>query len=362
MAIQVIDKAWITCTQGTCPMQMHATAKGVAAGEAQAVIAANLSIKVPTDGIVTRLNAAGAVAQQLMFAGGQLHGMSTLHGEGGAVIKLPFHKGKLHGNAQFSMGGKTTAELAFKAGVRAGISAMHDIHGRLAVKTHFHNNLKHGLHVMFNAGTGAVMKAELYVNGTLQAKGKLEAQLESGAMLAGDAAFAAGLSAANSLSGKVAMAAGVHIQAKAEGGMNMAAGLQAAASAAIKDASQMAGLAAASLSMATSLAASFGANMGVFVESKPSATIMDHLPIENIRPFCLCMSPSNPLVAAATAAAMGVLTPMPCIPATFSPWIPGASGVMFNNNISLDNTCQLMCSFGGVITVVEPGQTVLTVP
>jgi hypothetical protein len=361
MAIQVIDKAWITCTQGTCPMQMHATAKGVAAGEAQAVLAANVNIQVPTDGIVTRLNAAGAVAQQLMFAGGQLHGMSTLHGEGGAVIKLPFHKGKLQGNAQFSLGGKKTAEIAFKAGVRAGMSVMYDNHGRLALKGHFHNNLKHGLHVMYNAA-GAVVKAEMYVNGTLQAKGKLEAHLESGAMLAGDAAFAAGLTAANSLSAKVPFAAGIQIQADAATEIRVDGGLSAAASLAIKDTSQMAGLAAATLSLAANLAGSFGANMGVFVESRPSATIMDHLPIENIRPFCLCMSPSNPLVAAATAAALGVLTPMPCIPATFSPWIPGAAGVMFNNSIALDNTCQLMCSFGGVITVVDPGQTVLTVP
>ncbi|MGL4604236.1 MAG: hypothetical protein ACRCU9_08815 [Iodobacter sp.] len=34
----------------------------------------------------------------------------------------------------------------------------------------------------------------------------------------------------------------------------------------------------------------------------------------NIMPIGTCMSPATPMVAAATAAAMGVLTPMPCIP------------------------------------------------
>ena len=48
----------------------------------------------------------------------------------------------------------------------------------------------------------------------------------------------------------------------------------------------------------------------------PAANIMDHIPLLNIPTFGLCQSPANPVVAAATAAALGVLTPMPCIPAT----------------------------------------------
>ena len=51
----------------------------------------------------------------------------------------------------------------------------------------------------------------------------------------------------------------------------------------------------------------------------PDANIMDCIPMVNIMPFGMCMSPANPVVAAATAAALGV-SPMPCIPATPGPW------------------------------------------
>jgi hypothetical protein len=67
-------------------------------------------------------------------------------------------------------------------------------------------------------------------------------------------------------------------------------------------------------------------------------------------------------VAAATAAAMGVLTPMPCIPNTVAPWIPGAVTVMLGSMPSLDNVSTLMCMWGGVITFVTPGEFTVMVP
>jgi len=66
----------------------------------------------------------------------------------------------------------------------------------------------------------------------------------------------------------------------------------------------------------------------VLTDEMPDANIMDNIPLVNIMPFGMCMSPANPMVAAATAAAMGVLTPMPCIPMTVAPWVPGAPTVL----------------------------------
>ena len=100
----------------------------------------------------------------------------------------------------------------------------------------------------------------------------------------------------------------------------------------------------------------------VMTGNQPAANIMDHVPMLNILPFGMCMSPANPTVAAATAAAMGVLTPMPCIPNTPSPWIPGTPTVLLGNQPSLDNTCQLMCVWAGVITVAMPGQMTHQIP
>ena len=94
----------------------------------------------------------------------------------------------------------------------------------------------------------------------------------------------------------------------------------------------------------------------VFTSQMPDANIMDHIPMTNIMPFGMCMSPSNPVVAAATAAALGVLTPMPCIPATPAPWVPGAPTVLLAKFPTLDNVSQLMCIWGGVITYTDAGE------
>ena len=100
----------------------------------------------------------------------------------------------------------------------------------------------------------------------------------------------------------------------------------------------------------------------VMTSNQPAANIMDNKPMVNIMPFGVCMSLANPTVAAATSAALGVLTPMPCIPNTPAPWVPGAPTVLLGNQPSLDNTCKLMCMWAGVITVVMPGQMTHQIP
>jgi hypothetical protein len=96
--------------------------------------------------------------------------------------------------------------------------------------------------------------------------------------------------------------------------------------------------------------------------SQPDATILDNEPLVNIMPFGMCTSPANPSVAAATAAAMGVLTPMPCIPVTPAPWVAGAPTVLIADAPALDNQSTLMCTWGGMIQVVSPGEFTVSIP
>lgn len=95
----------------------------------------------------------------------------------------------------------------------------------------------------------------------------------------------------------------------------------------------------------------------------PAANLQDHIPLLNILPFGMCTSLANPTVAAATAAALGVLTPMPCIPATAAPWIPGGPPTMLLGGVpALDANGTLMCIWGGAIKVVFPGQVQMLIP
>lgn len=94
----------------------------------------------------------------------------------------------------------------------------------------------------------------------------------------------------------------------------------------------------------------------------PAASILEHKPLVNIPTFGMCASPANPTVAAATAAAMGVLTPMPCVPSTAAPWAPGSATALIGNAPALSSTSKCMCNWGGVIQVTFPGQTTVQVP
>ncbi|MCY1424397.1 hypothetical protein D3C76_327400 [compost metagenome] len=89
-------------------------------------------------------------------------------------------------------------------------------------------------------------------------------------------------------------------------------------------------------------------------EGQAAATIMDHLPISNIPAFGMCRSMANPQVASATAAALGVLTPMPCLPATSAPWAPGASKTVISKLPALGSTATCACTWAGVIQITDP--------
>ena len=88
----------------------------------------------------------------------------------------------------------------------------------------------------------------------------------------------------------------------------------------------------------------------------PTANIMDGKPLLNVLPFGTCMSIANPMVAAATAAALGVLTPMPCIPVTPAPWVPGVPTTLIGEMPALSMTSKLTCMWGGMIQITVPGE------
>ena len=93
----------------------------------------------------------------------------------------------------------------------------------------------------------------------------------------------------------------------------------------------------------------------VLMDGKPAATIQDAAPITNVGPCGMCTSLMNPTVASATAAALGVLTPMPCVPAPIGIWVC-SPGPLIGGIPALINDGKLMCSYGGAISITMPGQ------
>jgi uncharacterized Zn-binding protein involved in type VI secretion len=92
----------------------------------------------------------------------------------------------------------------------------------------------------------------------------------------------------------------------------------------------------------------------VMIGGKTAATIPDTITGANIPPFGMCSSLANPTVATATAAALGVLTPMPCVPVA-SPWVPGSPTVLIGGKPAVNLNCKSTCAYGGVIQLMPPG-------
>ncbi len=89
----------------------------------------------------------------------------------------------------------------------------------------------------------------------------------------------------------------------------------------------------------------------------PIACVTDNVAMVNIAPFGMCTSLGNPQVAAATAAALGVLTPQPCLPQLAVPWAPCLANVLIGSTPAITVESKLMCSYGGLIQLISPGQT-----
>ena len=88
------------------------------------------------------------------------------------------------------------------------------------------------------------------------------------------------------------------------------------------------------------------------------ATIQDITPA-NIPTFGMCQSIANPQVQTATSAAMGTLTPQPCVPAITGPWAPGSAEMKVNGTPVLTNSCKCQCMWQGMISVQNPGNAAI---
>lgn len=114
-----------------------------------------------------------------------------------------------------------------------------------------------------------------------------------------------------------------------------------------------------------SLQCSFGTTPATFAASGTQTTadtaagVVTDVAAANIPAFGMCTSLSNPQVASATAAAQNVLTPQPCQP-VLSPWSPGSAQVAIGEVSALDDSSQCNCTWGGVVTVSDAGQTAVT--
>lgn len=94
---------------------------------------------------------------------------------------------------------------------------------------------------------------------------------------------------------------------------------------------------------------------GIDDEAGPLATVQDVKPLVNIAPFGACRALANPQVALATAAALGVLTPQPCVPVTAAPWSPGSAVVRVDDVPALTDACTCACAWAGTVSVKHPG-------
>jgi hypothetical protein len=80
-----------------------------------------------------------------------------------------------------------------------------------------------------------------------------------------------------------------------------------------------------------------------FIEGHFVATILDNKPAINVKPFGIC-----------------AITQKPCVPVTPTPWQPGGVGILLASPFPiLSDNSFLMCSVGGIIEVMNPGQSTL---
>lgn len=99
------------------------------------------------------------------------------------------------------------------------------------------------------------------------------------------------------------------------------------------------------------------AQNGCLAGQRPAGTIRDAGGGSAVLPFGMCTSMANPQVAAATAAALGVLTPQPCAVQPAGLWTASNPRVLIRGAPCLCQDAVLGCALGaGIIQIQQPGQ------
>lgn len=95
---------------------------------------------------------------------------------------------------------------------------------------------------------------------------------------------------------------------------------------------------------------------GVMINKMPVGVATDSVPMLNVMSFGMCTCPANPAVITATAAALGVFTPAPCVPILVGTWIPSKPTVVASKIPVLSMGDKIACAYGGMIVINSPGQ------
>ena len=94
----------------------------------------------------------------------------------------------------------------------------------------------------------------------------------------------------------------------------------------------------------------------VTLVGRDQANVTDTIPTDNVPGFGKCWSPANPPTMAATAAHHGVLTPGACALVTMPRWFAVDPDSLVCGEPALLKPATLQCKYGGIISIVNPGQ------
>ena len=91
-------------------------------------------------------------------------------------------------------------------------------------------------------------------------------------------------------------------------------------------------------------------NVTVNVEGTPIITNTD---TSTLISFGMCMTPSNPTVAAIIASSLGTVTMAPCKSVIITPWMNTKINVFACGKPVCTNASTCQCMWGGVITIIN---------